>query len=124
MKNDKKLSVSISFEEIRLPPFEDILVLGSRCPHGRVGVTKCLNLLSPDNFRLIEVEDSIVEAVLVNKKILKRMSEEKVLKILKERVFPYITNGEIVKVDFKVTVAYEKIDINSGRYHRQGILPA
>ena len=115
MKNDKKLSVSISFEEIRLPPFEDILVLGSRCPHGRVGVTKCLNLLSPDNFRLIEVEDSIVEAVLVNKKILKRMSEEKVLKILKERVFPYITNGEIVKVDFKVTVAYEKIDINSGR---------
>jgi hypothetical protein len=115
MKNDKKLSVSISFEEIRLPPFEDILILGSKCPHGRVGVSKCLNLLSPDSFELINVEDSLVEAVLVNKKILKRMSRENVVKVLKERVFPYITKGEIVKVDFKVTVAYEKIDIKPSK---------
>lgn len=115
MKNDKKLSVSITFEEIRLPPFDDILILGSKCPHGRVGVTKCLNLLSPDNFELIHVEDSLAEAILVNKKILKRMSGEKILKVLKERVFPYITKGEIVKVDFKVTVAYEKIDVDASQ---------
>jgi len=34
----KKYSVQLSFEEIRLPPFEDILILGKKCPQGKIGV--------------------------------------------------------------------------------------
>jgi len=35
------------------------------------------------------------------------------LKILKERVFPYVTQGEIVKVDFTVVVSWDKIEVST-----------
>lgn len=48
----------------------------------------------------------------MNQKILNKIPSSKVLKILQERVFPYILKGEIVKVDFKVKVMYENIGLN------------
>ena len=47
---------------------------------------------------------------MVNKRILKRISSQKIIDILKSKVFPYVSKGEIVKVDFKVKITYEKIE--------------
>ena len=106
-KNALKYSIQLSFEEIRLPPFEDILLLGKRCPQGKIGVCTSMNLLIPNEFQVIEIEDDNVEAVVINKRILKKMEIEKVLQILKEKVFPYVSDTEVVKVDLKVKVFYD-----------------
>jgi len=111
MNNDAKVSMTISFTEVSLPPFQDILILGKKCPHGKVGISRCLNLLAPNDFDLVEVEDSLVEAILVNKKILKRMPSEKVVQVLTEKVFPYMTKGEIVKVDLRITMTYDDVEL-------------
>lgn len=105
-----KFTVSLRFEGIKLPPFQDILLLGKKCPQGKIGVSKCLNLLAPETFELVEIDDPIVEAMLISKHILKRMTAENVIKILKEKVFPYITPGEIIKIDFSVRVYFEDIE--------------
>lgn len=106
-KNALKYTIQLSFEEIRLPPFEDILLLGKRCPQGKIGVCTSMNLLIPNEFQVIEIEDDNVEAVVINKRILKKMEIEKVLQILKEKVFPYVSDTEVVKVDLKVKVFYD-----------------
>lgn len=93
-----------------MPPFQDILLLGKKCPHGKSGVSKCLSLLEPDVFEMIELDHETVEAMLVNKLILKRMPAEKVIEILQEKVFPYITKGEIVRVDFHVKISFDTIE--------------
>jgi len=106
-KHALKYNIQLSFEEIRLPPFEDILLLGKRCPQGKIGVCTSMNLLIPNEFQVIEIEDDNVEAVVINKRILKKMEIEKVLQILKEKVFPYVSDTEVVKVDLKVKVFYD-----------------
>jgi hypothetical protein len=110
MKENTRFNVSLSFEGIRFPPFEDILLLGRRCPQGKAGVSKCLNLIAPEKFELVEIDDPIVEAMLINKIIIKRMPVEKVIDILKAKVFPFITTGEIVRVDFNVTIYLNGIE--------------
>ena len=110
MKENSRFDVSLSFEGVRFPPFEDILLLGRRCPHGKAGVSKCLNLLAPETFEMVEIDDTNVEAMLINKTIIKRLPVEKVLEILKAKVFPLMTNGEIVKVDFNVTIYFDGIE--------------
>lgn len=105
-----KYSVTLSFEEIKLPPFQEILVLGKNSPHGKIGISKSFELLAPNGFQTIEIEDERVEAVFVNKRILKKMPIEKVMKILEDRVFEYVSQGEILKVDFKVSISYGTID--------------
>ncbi|MBW2605641.1 MAG: hypothetical protein JRE28_15265 [Deltaproteobacteria bacterium] len=110
MDEGAKYSVSINFEGIKLPPFEDILLLGRRCPHGKIGIAKCLDLLSPEGFELVELDDETVQSMLVSKRILKRMPIEKIIDILKEKVFPFILNGEIVKVNFNVKIHFDNIE--------------
>jgi hypothetical protein len=109
-ETNKKFSVQLSFEEIRLPPFEDILILGKKCPQGRIGVYKSFELLVPNEFESFEVDDKNVEAVFINKRVLRKLEKDKVLSILKDKVFPYISESEILKVDFKLRVFYDSIE--------------
>jgi hypothetical protein len=112
MKNEsiRKFSVHLSFEEISLPPFEDILILGKKCSHGRIGVSKSFEMLGPNEFETIDIEDDVVETVFVNRRILKKIDKSKVVHILKEKVFPYISDSEIIKVDFKLKIFYDTLE--------------
>jgi hypothetical protein len=107
--NNRKFSLQLSFEEIHLPPFEDILVLGRKCPQGRIGVYKSFELLVPNEFEVFDVDDEQVETVFINNRILKKMDKEIILQILREKVFPFVVNSEIVKVDFKLRIYYESM---------------
>jgi hypothetical protein len=98
------IKVDIRIEEIKLPPCDEILVLGKNSPHGKMGILKSFELFAPNGFDLIEVDHELVEAVFINKRISKKISAEFVLKMLRDRVFPYISEGELLKVDFKVTL--------------------
>ena len=48
--------------------------------------------------------------MLVNKRILKRMPAEKIIEILRERVFPYVTGDECVRVDFNVRILFDRVE--------------
>jgi hypothetical protein len=106
----KKYTVKLSFEEIRLPPFEDILILGKKCPQGKIGVYKSFELLVPNEFEVFEVNDVIVETVFINRRVLKKMDKDRIIRILQEKVFPYVSECEILKVDFKLKVFYDSIE--------------
>lgn len=106
---NRKYSVQLSFEEIRLPPFEDILILGRKCPHGKHGVSKSFEFLIPNEFETIEIEDEMVEVVFVNRRILKKVDKGDIVKILREKVFPFISESEMLKVDFKIKVYYDSV---------------
>ncbi len=105
-----KFSVQLSFEEIRLPPFEDILILGRKSPQGRIGVYKSFELLVPNEFETFEIEDEVVEAIFVNKRVLKKLDKDKIIEILREKVFPYVSECEILKVDFKLRIYYDSVE--------------
>lgn len=109
-KSNRKFSVQLSFEEIRLPPFEDILILGRKCPQGKVGVYKSFEFLVPNEFETFEMEDDIVEAVFVHKRILRKLNEDKVISILREKVFPYVSESEMLKVDFKLRIFCDSVE--------------
>ena len=112
MKNEKpKISVKLSFEEVSLPPFKDILILSKKCPHGTIGISKCMNFLLPDGFDLVEIEHDIVEAMIINKRILKKINLNQILRLINEKILPYINTAELVKVDLNITLSYESIEI-------------
>jgi len=106
-----KYSISLSFQEIKLPPFDEILIVGKNSPHGKLGISKSFDLLLPNGFEIIDiVDDDKIEAVFVNKRILAKLSKEKVLKILRDKVFPYVSEGELLRVDLKVSISYNSIE--------------
>lgn len=105
-----KYSIDLSFEEIKLPPFQEILILGKNSEHGKVGIFKSFELLAPNGFEVIEVNDLAVEAVFINKRILKKINLDHMLNILAQKVFPFVSEGEIIKVDVKVAIHHASIE--------------
>ena len=91
---------------------QDILVLGRECPHGPDGISRCFKLLAPNDFDVIRLNDSCVQAVLVNRRLLKRIDSENLLSILREKVFPYMSTDEILRVDLNVSIIFDLIEIN------------
>jgi hypothetical protein len=105
-------SVNLDFEAIKLPPVTDILILGKKNPQGKYGVLHSFELISPDVFDLIEIDDinnENVEAVIINKSILKKLPQDKIIEILAEYVFPYVMKGESIRVNFNIQIFQRNI---------------
>ena len=81
--------ISLKFEQVKLPPVTDILILGKKYPHGKHGVLQAFKFI----------------AILVDKRIAKRMTKEKILEVLKKYIFPYVADDEAVKVDIDLKVS-------------------
>lgn len=105
-------SVNLRFEAIKLPPVTDILVLAKKHPHGKIGIMESFKFMAPDEFEMFDIgeESPEIEAVLINKRILKRMDATKVIAVLARYVFPYASSGEALKVTFDVRLAFENIN--------------
>jgi hypothetical protein len=110
--SEPRYRFSLRFQEIKLPPFDEVLVLGSKSGQGKMGIAKTFDYLVPDTFEMIEVSDDTIEAVFVNKRVLKKISKENILEILREKVFPFVSAKEIIKVDLDIVVNYDDIEKN------------
>ena len=123
-QSEISFSIDMDFEAIKLPPVTDILVLGKKVPQGRIGILQSFELILPDVFVLLEgfgKEDENIDAVIVNKSILKKLPKEKIIKVLREYVFPYVSKGDVMKVNFNVHLYYKNIkgEINDNQQLRQ-----
>ena len=105
-----RYNISLKFQEVRLPPFDEILVLGSKSEQGKMGVAKTFEYMVPDIFEMVEVEEDSIEAVFINRRLIRKISKENILDILRAKVFPYVSEKEIIKVDFEVIISYDTIE--------------
>lgn len=116
MNKKIEYSLNLKFDSITIPPFKDILILGVNCPHGRLGMEKGFQLLSIDLFTVVEVKDhDIVSFIFLNNYLLKKIPQDEILEILKENVFPFMSDTETIRVDldFHLTVKNIKGTLNS-----------
>ncbi|MBN2443301.1 MAG: hypothetical protein JXJ04_18210 [Spirochaetales bacterium] len=105
-------NVTLDFEAVKLPPVTDILILAKKYPQGIQGVSQAFKLIAPDEFEFIEFKEDqydVIEAILINKKILCKLPAHKILSILEEHVFPNITKGEAINVNFKLNISVSNI---------------
>lgn len=112
-KQTNNYNVTLDFEAVKLPPVTDILILAKKYPQGIQGVSQAFKLIAPDEFDFIEFKDDqydVIEAILINKKILKRLPAKEILSILEENVFPYISKGEAINVNFGVNIRIANIE--------------
>jgi len=73
---NKTYTINLRFEEIKLPPFQDILVLGKNSIQGKIGLSKSFELMVPNGFDTIDVNNSNIETVFVNKNILTKIERK------------------------------------------------
>ena len=110
-KTSFSYKIELGFEEIKLPIFEDILIIGRGSPYGKIEISQFFNIFIPDQFIIFEVDHPKVEIVIVNKKILKKVSFENIMTLLRAKVFPLVASAEILKVELKIKIHYDSFEL-------------
>lgn len=105
-----RYTIKMSLEEITLPPFEDILILGRNGSQGKIGLYQSLQMLYPGTYEMVDLQEQNVEAIYVNRKITQKLGVEKVIAILRRNIFGLISEGELAKIDFKISISFTNIE--------------
>lgn len=108
-ESNKTYTIDLRFQEIKLPPFQDILVVAKNAVLGKIGLSKSFELLVPNSFETINVDDKNIETVFVNKNILTLIDKEKLIPILEKNVLPFVSEGKLISVDLKIDLSVKNI---------------
>lgn len=112
MKRKKEFSKNVvlraSLREFLIPPVKDCLILGKHSSIGCVALRKALDLLTPNHFEHIEIEnDDVLSDIIIRVAILNRISRPKLIKFVKKNIKPLMTDVEILHLELELIVNLE-----------------
>ena len=104
-----KFIVQARIKEFAIPPITDGLVIGREASIGTVALQKALNLLIPDHFEHVTIDDEIVADVLIKSILLRRLTKERLIKFLIEHIKPFMSPQDIlhVQLDMEISLSGE-----------------
>jgi hypothetical protein len=105
------VSIRLQFQEFKIPPVRDALVLGKKAPIGCEAVRRSLTLLHVAPFEHIELSgdnaDPVVGDILVRQSVLNKIPREKLIRLILERIKPFMTAEEILHLQIEAEVSLE-----------------
>jgi hypothetical protein len=100
-----KFIVQARIKEFLIPPITDGLVIGREASIGTVALQKALNLLIPDHFEHVTLDDEIVADVLIKSILLRRLTKDRLVKFLIEQIKPFMSSQDIIHVQLDLEIS-------------------
>jgi len=100
-----KFFIQARIKEFAIPPITDGLVIGREASIGTVALQKALNLLIPDHFEHVTIDDEIVADVLIKSILLRRLTKDRLVKFLIEQTKPFMSPQDILHVQLDLEIS-------------------
>ena len=102
------MSGTLRAHEFILPPVRDALVIGRNSPVGCMAMQRALGLLSTALFESIEIPDHpTISDFNVRKDILRRVSRERLVQFIVQRIAPLMGDTEVLHLDLEIVIEVE-----------------
>lgn len=111
--NNVSVNIRLEFQEFKIPPVRDALVLGKKAPIGNEAIRRSLTLLHAAPFEHIELkgenEDDVVSDILVRQSVLNKIPRNKLIRLILDRVKPFMAAEEILhlRIDAEVSLEHQ-----------------
>lgn len=109
--NNVSVNVRLQFQEFKIPPVHDALVLGKKSPIGSDAVRRSLTLLHVAPFEHIKLsgdeEDDVVGDILVRTSLLNKIPRAKLIRLVVDRLKPFMGAEEILHLQLDAEVSLE-----------------
>ena len=100
-----KFLLQARIKEFAIPPITDGLVIGRDAKIGTVALQKALNLLIPDHFEHVIIDDEIIADVLIKSILLRRLTKERLIKFILEQFKPFMSSQDILHVQLDLEIS-------------------
>jgi hypothetical protein len=109
----RRVNLELRLTQYYLPPLDNALIIGKRAAVGANSISRAFEELSPGTFRLIPVEHSVAEAVLVRSSDLRKVPETELVRRLLQQADQMMdaTDTLHVKLHFEIIIGEQDIRI-------------
>ena len=104
----KKAEIYMRLSEFEMPPMQDVLIVGRNAPIGPEAAKRMVDVLSPDQYKIIRVAHETIEAIVVRNALLNMVPEEKLTQLIIEEGERIVDAGMILKAQLSITVHVNK----------------
>ena len=108
----KKAEITMRLSEFEMPPMQDVLLVGKRAPIGPEAARRMVDILSPEQYEIIKVDHSAIEAIVIRKVLLNMLPQEKLVALILEEGGKIANESMIIKAQVNIVLQVSKhIDI-------------
>ncbi len=111
MNVQTKHRISARISEYKVPPVDDVLVLGKSAPIGSVAMQRALGLLIAQPYEHIKLDDDVLSDLLVRQSILKRLKREVLVEFIKTHVKHMMGESEILHLTLDTETQIEMSEL-------------
>lgn len=111
MNVQSKHRITARISEYKIPPVDDVLVLGKTAPIGSVAMQRALGLLIAQPYEHIKLDDDVLSDLLVRQAILKRLKKEALIKFVMAHIKPLMSENEILHLSLDTETQIEVSEI-------------
>ena len=113
MGDNETYSITFTSEEITLPSFRDILIIGYKAKQGVYSMEHLMKLIDETKYEVVSLEHIgyDAEAMIVRSGILRKISPHNLIKALTKSVLPSIDGYELVRVECSLKISHPQISI-------------
>lgn len=102
---EEEIEIRMKLRVFSVPPINDALVLGRQAPIGGEAWRRALALLQSTPFESIKLDDEVIEEILIQKRILKKITKEGLIKIILNKIKPFMSAEEVIHLDIEVELS-------------------
>jgi len=100
----RKAQISIILSEFEIPPIQDVLLIGRRAPIGPEAVQRMIDVLSPEQYEILGVNEGPFEAVVIRKSLSLLITREKLLSIILDEGRKVASETAVLKAQVNVVL--------------------
>lgn len=108
MKEAKKAEIQMRLTEFEMPPMQDVVIVGRNAPIGPEALKRMVDVLSPDQYKIIKVDHPIIEAIVVRNALMNMIPEDKLSEFILEEGGKIVDTSSIIKAHVNITVHVSK----------------
>ncbi|MDS1030863.1 hypothetical protein RDV78_10455 [Bacillota bacterium LX-D] len=106
--SSKKAEITMRMSEFEMPPMQDVLIVGRRAPIGPEAARRMVDILSPEQYEIIKLDHSVIEAMVVRKALFNILPKEKLIELLLEEGGKVANESTIVKAQVNIVLQISK----------------
>mgnify|MGYP000138560968 CR=1 FL=1 len=108
IESSKKAEITMRLSEFEMPPMQDVLIVGKNAPIGPEAARRMVDILSPDQYEIIRVDDISVEAIVIRKALLNILPKDTLVNLIMEEGGKIANESMIIKAQINITLQVSK----------------
>ena len=104
----RKAEITMRLSEFEMPPMQDVLIIGRKAPIGPEAARRMVDILSPEQYEIIQVEHPVIEAVVIRKSLTNLIEKDRLLSLILEEGGKAANDSTIIKAHINIVLEVSK----------------